>query len=61
MSRITKTNPPYVATYKWLHVETGQQGTSVYQGESEQQMLVFLNRCNSQNPGTWQYWYSRKA
>lgn len=48
---------PYIATYHWLHIKTGQQGLGVYQGESLHAMLVFLNRCNSQNPGTWMYWY----
>jgi hypothetical protein len=47
----------YIAKYHWLHTKTGQQGTSVYQGESEHALLVFLNRCNSQNPGQWHYWY----
>jgi len=49
--------PPYVATYHWLHITTKSEGTSIYQGESKAEMLVFLNRCNSQNPGQWQYWY----
>jgi hypothetical protein len=47
----------YIATYNWLHVKTGQQGTAVYQGESEHELLVFLNHSNSQNPGQWHYWY----
>ena len=52
---------PYVATYHWLHIPTGERGSSVFQGENEHQLLVFLNRCNSQNPGTWHYWYEKRV
>lgn len=52
---------PYVATYHWLHIPTGERGLSVFQGENEHQLLVFLNRCNSQNPGTWHYWYEKRV
>jgi hypothetical protein len=47
-------------TYHWLNIKTGKRGTSttaLYEYSSEAALLVFLNRCNSQNPGTWQYWY----
>ena len=48
---------PFTATYNWLNIKTGKTGVSQYNGESEHAMLVFLNRCNSQSPGQWQYWY----
>jgi hypothetical protein len=44
-------------TYNWLHITTKTQGTSVFRGVSEHDLIVFLNRCNSQNPGLWLYWY----
>lgn len=43
--------------YNWLHITTGTQGESEFLGESEFALLTFLNRCNSQNPGLWAYWY----
>jgi hypothetical protein len=44
-------------TYNWLHITTGERGTSIYVGESIHTLLEFLNHCNSQNAGTWMYWY----
>ena len=47
----------YHAEYHWRNIRTGAEGVSHYQGESLHALLVFLNRCNSQSPGQWQYWY----
>ena len=47
----------YIGEYHWLHIKTGATGVSQYQGESLHALLVFLNRCNSQSAGQWQYWY----
>jgi len=47
----------YIGEYHWLHIATGKTGVSRYQGESLNALLVFLNRCNSQSAGQWQYWY----
>ena len=44
-------------TYHWLHIPTGKTGLSTGQFENRLEFLKFLNRCNSQSAGTWQYWY----
>jgi hypothetical protein len=47
---------PYTAQYNWLHIKTGIRGTSTYQGESMNDLLVLINRWNEQGCGIWQYW-----
>jgi hypothetical protein len=50
-------------TYNVLHITTGKRIESTFMStktnmtDAVAELLLFLNRCNSQNPGTWQYWY----
>lgn len=51
-------------TYHWMHIPTGKQGTTNWQGGNtadlkhmrELEFLRWLDKLNSQQPGVWQYW-----
>jgi hypothetical protein len=43
--------------YHWLNIGTGRRGISDFYCAALCNLLVFLNRCNAQDPGVWQYWY----
>ena len=47
-------------TYHWLHIKSGQRGVNTTLPDrfiTAAELLEFLNRCNEQGCGIWQYWY----